>query len=85
MHKMRQAEKEMNEVTNEALLKDKIKESGKKINFLAKKVGLSYAGFYNCLKNKALFNSSQINILCEELNITSLKEKEAIFFAKVGA
>lgn len=72
-------------MNNTALLEAKIKESGKKRNFLAEKVGLSYAGFRNCVTNKAEFKSSQIDILCDELNITSLKEKEAIFFAKLGA
>ena len=72
-------------MNNTALLVEKIKESGKKNKFLAEKVGLSYAGFRNCVTNKAEFKSSQIDILCDELNITSLKEKEAIFFAKIGA
>lgn len=72
-------------MNNTALLEDKIKKSGKKKMFLAKKVGLSYAGFRNCVINKAEFKSSQIDILCEELNITNLKEKEAIFFAKIGS
>ena len=72
-------------MTNEELLTDKIKQSGKTKKFLADKVGLSWAGFQNCLKNKAEFKASQIDILCEELGITSLREKESIFFAKVGA
>ena len=72
-------------VNNTALLEEKIKASGKKRNYLAEKVGLSYAGFRNCVTNKAEFKSSQIDILCDELNITSLKEKESIFFAKVGS
>lgn len=69
-------------MNNTALLEQKIKESGKRRNYLAEKIGLSYAGFRNCVINKAEFKSSQIDILCEELNVTSLKEKEAIFFAK---
>lgn len=68
-------------MTNTELLEKKIAEAGKKKGYLAEKIGLSGAGFRNCITNKALFNSSQIKILCEELNITSLKEKEAIFFA----
>lgn len=72
-------------MNNTKLLEQKIKESGKKIKFLADAVGLSYAGFRNCVTNKAEFKSSQIDILCEELSITSLKEKEAIFFAKNGS
>lgn len=72
-------------MTNTKLLEKKIIEAGKKRKFLAEKCGLSYAGFRNCVTNKAAFNATHINILCEELNIKSLKEKEAIFFAKDGA
>lgn len=68
-------------MTNRELLEEKIKESGKKKGYLAKKCGLSRMGFLNCIKGDALFNTSHINTLCDELNITSLKEKEAIFFA----
>lgn len=72
-------------MNNTTMLEDAIKKSGKKKTYLAKKVGLSYAGFRNCVTNKAEFKSSQIDILCTELNITSLRDKEAIFFSKVGA
>lgn len=68
-------------MTNTELLEDKIKESGKKISYLAKKCGLSYAGFRNCVTNKAEFRASHIETLCVELKITSLKERQAIFFA----
>lgn len=68
-------------MTNTELLERKIKESGKKKVYLAKKIGLTYAGFRNCCLNKADFKASQIKILCEELNITSLKEQQDIFFA----
>lgn len=68
-------------MTNTELLEKKIKESGKKKVYLAKKIGLTYAGFRNCCLNKADFKASQIKILCEELNITSLKEQQEIFFA----
>ena len=72
-------------MNNTKLLERKIKESGKKNKFLAEKCGLSYAGFRNCVINKSEFKARQIDILCEELNITSLKEKENIFFAKLGS
>ena len=72
-------------MTNTELLDQKIAESGKKIGFLAKKCGLSLGGFYNCRTNKAEWKASQIDILCDELHITSLTERHAIFFAKVGA
>ena len=68
-------------MTNQILLEKKIKESGKKKGYLAKKCGLSRTGFLNCIKGDALFNASHIKILCVELNITNLKEKESIFFA----
>lgn len=69
-------------MTNEKLLEIKITESGKKKSYLASKCGLSRMGFFNCIKNRAKFNAEHINTLCEELNITSLKEKESIFFVK---
>lgn len=69
-------------MTNEILLGKKIAESGKKKGYLAEKCGLSRQGFLNCIKNKAQFNATHISILCEELNITSLEEKDVIFFAK---
>ncbi len=72
-------------MTNTELLEAKIAESGKKKGYLAQKVGLSPQGFRNCVKNEAEFKASQIQVLCEELGITTAKEKEAIFFAQVGA
>ena len=73
--------REVGNLTNQKLLEKKIEESGKKKGYLAKKCGLSRAGFLNCVKGDAFFNTSQIKILCTELNITSLKEKDTIFFA----
>ena len=72
-------------MTNTELLEDKIKKSGKKISHLAEKCSLSYAGFRNCVTNKAEFKVSHVEILCRELEITSLKERQAIFFAAVGS
>lgn len=72
-------------MNNIELLEKKIQESGKKKSYLAKKCGLSRAGFRNCVLNKTEFKTSQVDILCYELGITTLKEKEIIFFAKTGA
>jgi hypothetical protein len=72
-------------MTNTALLEEKIAQSGLKKTFLAEKVGLSLAGFRNCCTNTAEFKSTQIQTLCKLLNVTSLREKEAIFFATDGA
>lgn len=72
-------------MTNTLLLEEKIMQSGLKKTYLANKVGLSLVGFRNCCTNRAEFKTSQVQILCAELNISSLKEKEAIFFARVDA
>lgn len=68
-------------MTNTELLDAEIKASGKKVGYLAEKCGLSATGFYNCRTNRAEFKASQIEILCRELNITSLAKRHAIFFA----
>ena len=68
-------------MTNTKLLEDKIAKSGKKKSYLAAKCGLSNMGFYNCMNNKSEFKQSHIKTLCDELSITSLKEKDSIFFA----
>ena len=88
IHKMNQTKSRMqiqkeggNSMTNTELLEKKISESGKKKEYLASKCGLSRQGFKNCITNKAYFNTKQVKILCAELNIVSLKEREAIFFA----
>jgi hypothetical protein len=72
-------------MTNQKLLEQKIAESGKKKGYLAEKCGLSRQGFKNCVKGDAFFNAVHIKILCSELNITNLEEKEAIFFAQGDA
>ena len=72
-------------MTNTELLEQKIKESGKKVSYLAEKVGLSRSGFRNCVINKAEWKASQIDTLCAELNITDMREVKRIFFAKLGA
>lgn len=69
-------------MTNTELLENKIQKSGKKKTYLAEKLGLSLQGFRNCCKNVAEFKTGHIQVLCEELDISTLEEKEAIFFAK---
>lgn len=70
-------------MTNTDLLEAKIKASGLKKQFLAAECGLTPNGFRNCCRNLAEFKASQIEILCQLLKITSLAERQAIFFAKV--
>lgn len=72
--------KEVIKLVNTELLKEKITNSGKPISWLAKKCGLSRTGFYLKLNNVNYFTTGEVAVLCDELNITSLKEKDRIFF-----
>lgn len=69
-------------MTDSAALREKIKERGLKYGYIAKKLGLSYYGLSLKIENKNEFRTSEVALLCEMLNITSLKEKERIFFAQ---
>lgn len=64
------------------LLEQKIIESGKKIGYLAEKLGISRQYFRMKCKNKADFTNRETDILCDELSVTTLTEKEKIFFKK---
>ena len=70
-------------MTNTGLLKEKIDKSGLKIGFIAEFVGISRQLLWKKVNNLTPFNQYEIDKMCEVLRITSLKEKEAIFFAKV--
>ena len=68
-------------MTDTALLTEKINESGLKKSFIASKLGITVYGFQKKVKNENQFKAEEIKVLCSILNISSLKEKEAIFFA----
>ena len=68
-------------MTNIALLNAKIDESGLKRNHIAKQLGITPQGFHLKTSGKNEFNSTQIQILCKILKITTQKETRAIFFA----
>lgn len=57
-----------------------IKDSGKKKSYLADRIGCSRQYFRMKCNNEAEFTVGEANILCEELNVTKLSEKEKIFF-----
>lgn len=71
-------------MTDTDKLEKLIQNSGKKKTYLAKKCNLSDQGFRNCCTNKAEFKASQIEILCDELGISDLQEKNDIFFVTHG-
>ena len=69
-------------MTDSAALREKIKASGLKYAFIANQLGLTPYGLSLKIDNVNEFKGSEIAKLCKILNITSLKEKECIFFAK---
>ena len=68
-------------MTNVELLKKKVSESGMKNTFIAKSLGISRTSWYNKLNGESMFTAVEIQKLCDTLHITSLREKEDIFFA----
>lgn len=69
------------EMTDTKELLRLIKNSGLKKKFIALKLNLTVYGFQKKVENITQFKAEEIKILCEILGITSLKEKERIFFA----
>ena len=70
-------------MTNTKLLKEVIEKSGLKVGFIAEFVGISRQSLWNKINNISPFNQYEIDKMCEVLGITSLKQKEAIFFARM--
>ena len=70
-------------LTDTKKLLDIIEQSGLKKSFIASKLSLSTYGFQRKVENKSQFRAEEIAVLCKLLNITSLKEKEKIFFANM--
>lgn len=68
-------------MTNVELLKEKVAKSGLKSAFIAESVGISRASWYNKLNGKTKFTAEEIKKLCDTLHITSLREREDIFFS----
>ena len=68
-------------MVNVLYLDKKITDSGKKKCYLADKIGCSRQYFRKKCNNEAPFNTDEVAILCSELNITKLTEREQIFFA----
>ena len=68
-------------MTDTKLLKEKITKSGLKLTYIAQCMGISRAGLYNKVNNRRAFNQYEIEKLCRILQIRSMEEKEAIFFA----
>lgn len=67
-------------MVNTQMLEDAIKESGKKKSYLADKLGITIQNFRLKCDNKSDFRTGEVAILCSELGITRLTDKEKIFF-----
>ncbi len=68
-------------MTDTKLLRKKIDESGYKLRFIASKLGITYQGFLKKINNETEFKASEIQLLCNLLNI-DIQKKEKIFFCK---
>lgn len=69
-------------MTDTEKLRGYIRRRGLKLGYLAKQLGLSAYGLSLKIDNVHEFTSSEIASLCDLLGITSLREKESIFFKK---
>lgn len=69
-------------MVNTMLLDRKIAESGKTKTFLSEKMGMTIQTFKKKCTNKTDFFLSEVDILCTELGVKTLTEKDQIFFAK---
>ena len=67
---------------NATLLRQKIDDSGYKLRFIAKKLGITYAGLLKKLNNETEFKASEIAVLKKLLKLTD-DEVNQIFFAFV--
>lgn len=69
-------------MTNSTKLKDKIDKSGLKLGYIVKRLDTSYGWLNKKIENIKPFTAEEIQTLCSILKITSLKEKNEIFFAE---
>lgn len=69
-------------MTDTEKLRARIAKSGFKRSHIAAALGISTAALAQKIDNRREFKASEIDTLCKLLNITSLKEKESIFFAE---
>ena len=67
-------------MTNTSLLKKKIDDSGYKLRFIAKQLGITYQAFLKKINNETEFKASEIAILKDLLKLTD-EELKKIFFA----
>ena len=69
-------------MTNTEMLKQKIALSGYKLEFIAKQIGITRQALSKKINNRSEFDQGEILKLCDVLKITSLREKEELFFCR---
>lgn len=67
-------------MTNTELLKEKIKQSGYKLCFIAQRCGLTYPAFLSRLKGEQEFRTDEMRAISELLALSDA-DNIAIFFA----
>lgn len=71
-------------MTNTALLRNTINDSGLKLSYIARQMGLSAYGLQKKIDGDSEFKASEIAGLCDILKINDSRQRDAIFFAKMG-
>lgn len=69
-------------MTDSMLLKSYIEKSGLKMSHIAQKMNISRAVLWRKINNLSAFNQYEIESLCEIIGIKTLKDRNAVFFAK---
>lgn len=69
-------------MTNTEMLRDAIKRSGLKLEFIAEKLGITRFSLSKKIENVTEFKTSEVQKMCDVLQITDPQDKEAIFFAQ---
>lgn len=68
-------------MVNKSLLRNKIRESGLKINYIAQSSGILRETLYNKLNGKSEFTASEIVSLTKILSLTK-QERDEIFLSR---
>ena len=68
-------------MVNTTLLKEKVKASGYRTGWIAEQLGITRSSWSYKLNGQRGFTTEEVKLLCKLLKITSLREREDIFFA----
>lgn len=60
---------------------DAVKENGMNMQYVAKKMGISYVSLYRKARNMSPFRISEVEMFCRVVGISTKRDKERIFSA----